>query len=144
MGERPLTWTPSHRNSVENLQLSGAGATPPLSRLFPQFRVCRRGVAATPPLKGPVPTQPRSPVALNWLLGKKDCGTATCEGNIVRSVAAPRVVCTSETLSRSRGWSSYTCECGATDCTKPSHSQSLADFITNFHSQGNSAARTKF
>ena len=30
-----------------------------------------------------------------------------------------------------------------TECTKPSHSQSLANFVANFHSQGISAARTK-
>ena len=30
------------------------------------------------------------------------------------------------------------------ECTKPSHSQSLANFVANFHSQGISAARTKF
>ena len=30
------------------------------------------------------------------------------------------------------------------ECTKPSHSHSLANFVANFHSQGISAARTKF
>ena len=30
------------------------------------------------------------------------------------------------------------------ECTKPSHSQSLANFVANFHSQGISAAGTKF
>ena len=64
-------------------------ATPP-SRFFPQFRVCRRGVAATPPPKGHVAPHLGPP-----------CGVL-------------RVVWTSETLSRSRVWSSYTCECRAT------------------------------
>ena len=31
----------------------------------------------------------------------------------------------------------------ATECTKPSHSQSLPNFVANIHSQGISAARTK-
>ena len=31
-----------------------------------------------------------------------------------------------------------------TECTKPSHSQSLANFVANFHSQGISPARTNF
>ena len=31
-----------------------------------------------------------------------------------------------------------------TECTTPSHSQSLANFVANVHSQGISAARTKF
>ena len=30
------------------------------------------------------------------------------------------------------------------ECTKPSHSQSLVNFVANVHSQGISAARTKF
>ena len=49
-------------------ELSGADATPPpvalqgvatlLSRLFPQFPVCSRGVAAIPPPKGPIAPHP--------------------------------------------------------------------------------------
>ena len=35
-------------------------------------------------------------------------------------------------------------ETSVAECTKPSHSQSLANFVANFHSQGISAARTKF
>ena len=30
------------------------------------------------------------------------------------------------------------------ECTKPTHSQSLANFVANFHSQGISATRTRF
>ena len=72
------------------LRLTGADATPPPpvalqgvatppSRILPQFRVCRRGVAATPPPKGPVAPHPGPPCRV------------------------PRVVWTSEALSRSRG-----------------------------------------
>ena len=62
----------------------------PRSRLFSQLRVCGRSVAATTPPKGPVAPHPGP-----------TCGVS-------------QVVWTSETLSRSRGWSSYACECRAT------------------------------
>ena len=35
-------------------------------------------------------------------------------------------------------------EWSVSECTKSSHSQSLVNFVANFHSQGISAARTKF
>ena len=83
--------------------LSGADATlPPLSRnavpgcsYFLQFRVCRRGVSATPPLKGPV--APHPVWHLSWLLGGWGCSTASCEG--CRNV---------DLRSCSRGWRRYT------------------------------------
>ena len=67
------------------------GVATPLSRLFLQFPVCSRGVATTPPPTRPIARTPcRTPVAMS------------------------QVFWTSKTLLRSRGWSSYTCECHAT------------------------------
>ena len=85
----PMIWHLSGADATSpSVALQGV-ATPP-SCLFPQFRVWGRGVAATPPSKGPVAPHPRPPCRVS------------------------RVVWTFETLSRSRGWSSYTCECRAT------------------------------
>ena len=46
---------------------------------------------------------------------------------------------TSPQVFRARFWSVRF----GSECTKPSHSQSLANFVANCHSQGISAARTK-
>ena len=66
-----------------------------------QVDPCRRRQGWRPPQRtGDSQTE----ASLPWVQG---CSTATCEGG-------SRVVWTSETLSRSKGWSSYTCECRTT------------------------------
>ena len=87
------------RKFLRNWGLSGADAAtppcrPPRSSYTPVTALSTvssvaGAVAATPSLKGPVAPHPGPP----WRVS--------------------RVVWTSETLSRSRGWSSYTCECRA-------------------------------
>ena len=65
---------PACRSGAE----SDATAPHRSSRLFLQFRACRRGVATTAPQRAVAPHPPGPLVALVLALG--GCATATCEG----------------------------------------------------------------
>ena len=77
------------------------GVAAPPSRLFQQFPLCHRGVAATPPraLSRPIPDPP---VALIWLLGGGSVALPPARG-VARSLDLQNPVVL-------QGWSSYTCE----------------------------------
>ena len=79
----------------------------PLSRLFPLFRVCRKGVAAAPSPKSPVAPHPGPLVARNLALGNGGGVSLPLARGVAGSLELRNPVAL-------RGWSSYTCERCAT------------------------------
>ena len=99
-GLKPTKWR--RRYTPLPVALQGIATTP--LRLFPQFA----GVSQRHPPKGPMAPHPGPPCST--YLGSWEGGG----GVALPPVGVSRVVWTSEALSRSRGWSSYTCERRAT------------------------------